>query len=91
MRNLQLPEAAFTQQSPGTCPRARQRQMGYPAENDCTKGTIPSCAWAPSFSPVYYLHTKPSSKAGALQKRLSGRQPASKRPENCTFTKEING
>lgn len=59
MHNLQLPEAAFTYQSPGTCPRARhcQRQMGYTAENDCTKGTIPSRCWAPSFSPFLQFNS----------------------------------
>lgn len=54
MRNFQLPEAAFTYQRPGTCPRARhcRRQMGYTAGKDCTEGTAPSRGWAPSFAPL---------------------------------------
>lgn len=49
MRNFQLPEAAFTYQRPGTCPRARhcRRQMGSTAGKDCTEGTAPSRGWAP--------------------------------------------
>lgn len=82
MRNLQLPEAAFTYQRPGTCLRARhcKRRMGYTAGNACTQGTLPSRWRGPLLrSPFSGFKRRTQNPAQRLQKGLSGRQPPSKR------------